>query len=376
MPRPRHRLSYRVGMGTEREPGRDYGPPAEARRARVYKGPVGLRRWDRDRAFYGYTLFSSAFGNTQYLVDMNGRVVHEWPVVHSQWAELDSDGTLFWDNYFGGIFESDVDGNVVWGWHGRTHHDFHRYPDGSVLTLYQKDRWRPDIFAGGPIQDDLLIKLDRDTRVHWEWWLSDHVAELCSLSGLGLPQLRADWAHTNTVTVLPDTPVGRSDGRFRAGNYLLSHRQLDLVSVVDQDSGAIVWAWGLGVLDGQHQAQMTEEGHILLFDNGTRRGWSSVREFDPRDPDQMVWEYTDGANFFSPFRAGQQRLPNGNTLICESDCGHLFEVTAAGEIVWDYYSPFFGGQYINVYRATRYPPEHVEPWLEPEIVAYSRRGER
>ncbi len=284
MPKPRHRLAYRVGMGTEREPGRDYGPPAEAKRARVYNGPVGLRHWDRDRAFYGYTLFSSAFGNSQYLVDMNGRVVHEWPVVHSQWAELDDDGTLFWDNYFGGIFESDRDGNVTWGWHGRTHHDFHRYEDGSILTLYQKDRWREDIFAGGPIQDDLLIKLDRDTRVHWEWWLSDHVDELCAQSGLELPQLRADWAHTNTVTVLPDTPVGRADGRFRAGNFLLSHRQLDIVSVVDQDSHAIVWAWGLGTLDGQHQSQMTPEGNILLFDNGTRRGWSSVREFDPRDP--------------------------------------------------------------------------------------------
>lgn len=376
MPIPRHRIPYRVGTGTERQPGRDYGPPSDHLPPRVYNGPVGVRSWDRDAAFYGYTLFSPAFGSTEYLIDMNGRVVHEWPVVHSQWAELDPDGTLFWDNYFGGVFESDVNGNVVWGWHGRTHHDFHRYQDGSILTLYQKDRHRPDIFAGGPIQDDLLLLIDRDTRVHWEWWLSDHIEELVGLCGIPYRQQRADWAHTNTVTVLPKNPLGQSDRRFRAGNYLLSHRQLDVISIVDQVSREIVWAWGPGVLDGQHQAQMLANGNILLFDNGTRRGWSSVREFDPRNPDQMVWEYSAGADFFSPFRAGQQRLPNGNTLICESDCGHLFEVTPKGRTVWDFYSPYFGGQYINVYRAARYPPELVEPWLEPEIVAYSRTGRR
>jgi hypothetical protein len=31
-----------------------------------------------------------------------------------------------------------------------------------------------------------------------------------------------------------------------------------------------------------------------------------------------------------------QRLPNGNTLICEADFGRLFEVTAQGELVWEY----------------------------------------
>lgn len=35
---------------------------------------------------------------------------------------------------------------------------------------------------------------------------------------------------------------------------------------------------------------------------------------------------------------GAQRLENGNTLITESDNGRAFEVTRAGEIVWDYYN--------------------------------------
>ena len=67
-------------------------------------------------------------------------------------------------------------------------------------------------------------------------------------------------------------------------------------------------------------------------------------------------------------------MPNGNTLICESDCGRIFEVTGEGDVVWDYYSPFLGGQLVNVYRATRYPPEFVEPLLDEGILAHSREG--
>ena len=33
-------------------------------------------------------------------------------------------------------------------------------------------------------------------------------------------------------------------------------------------------------------------------------------------------------------------MPNGNTLITESNKGHVFEVTRDGEIVWEFYSPY------------------------------------
>ena len=75
-----------------------------------------------------------------------------------------------------------------------------------------------------------------------------------------------------------------------------------------------------------------------------------------------------------PFRAGQQRLPNGNTLICEADCGRIFEVTIEGDVVWDYYSPFLGDQFVNIYRATRYSPEFVEPLLDEGVLAHSKTG--
>jgi hypothetical protein len=41
-------------------------------------------------------------------------------------------------------------------------------------------------------------------------------------------------------------------------------------------------------------------------------------------------------------RGAQQRLPNGNTLITESEAGRLLEVTADGEVVWEYINPVTG----------------------------------
>jgi len=60
-----------------------------------------------------------------------------------------------------------------------------------------------------------------------------------------------------------------------------------------------------------------------------------------------VWEYkrpspTPGENyrFFSFYISSAQRLPNGNTLITEGDAGRIFEVTASGELVREYLSPY------------------------------------
>ena len=56
---------------------------------------------------------------------------------------------------------------------------------------------------------------------------------------------------------------------------------------------------------------------------------------------QIVWSYQSKTNqgFFSHIGSGAQRLPNGNTLICSDTEGHLFEVTAEGELVWEYINP-------------------------------------
>jgi hypothetical protein len=230
------------------------------------------------------------------------------------------------------------------------------------------------------MRTDLILILNRDKEIVWEFSFGDHVETLCELSGypMPIPYMRqresgafepygpSDWAHANTIEVLPSTPLGEVDARFKAGNLLFSLRHLDIIGIVDPDGSEIVWCYGPGILDGQHQPTLLENGNILVFDNGTYRGYSIVREIDPRSG-EIVWQYENGPDFFSPFRSGNQRLPNGNTLICECDAGHLFEVTPEHEIVWDFWSPFVGqgAHHLGkrIHRATRYPPAAVEPLL-------------
>jgi len=114
---------------------------------------------------------------------------------------------------------------------------------------------------------------------------------------------------------------------------------------------------------------MLPNGHIVIYGNGTRRGWSRIVEMDPLT-NQVVWEYVGRPkeSFFSGFISGAQRLPNDNTLICEGGKGRLFEVTSEKEIVWEFRSPYrgfvFGREQQNIYRTTRYSAEYVAPLLE------------
>ncbi len=40
---------------------------------------LGLRAWDRDRAFPGFTLFAPQTGEGKvYLIDLDGEIVHTW----------------------------------------------------------------------------------------------------------------------------------------------------------------------------------------------------------------------------------------------------------------------------------------------------------
>ncbi|MBN2685762.1 MAG: aryl-sulfate sulfotransferase [Pontiellaceae bacterium] len=98
------------------------------------------------------------------------------------------------------------------------------------------------------------------------------------------------------------------------------------------------------------------DGHMLIFNNGPNRQdgqYSSVEEFIlPLNEEgrfimegktfaavKPVWKYVDPndkTRFYSMNISGAQRLPNGNTLICEGPKGHLFEVTPDAKTVWEY----------------------------------------
>ena len=68
-----------------------------------------------------------------------------------------------------------------------------------------------------------------------------------------------------------------------------------------------------------------------------------------------------GIRFFSKTRGMTQRLANGNTLIVEANAGKAFELTPAGELAWEYYTPIAEkGKRHVIIILRRYP----ESWIE------------
>jgi hypothetical protein len=175
-----------------------------------------------------------------------------------------------------------------------------------------------------------------------------------------------DYFRLNTVTIVPDTPLGRADRRFAAGLLLICLRNVNQICTLDWDSGEILWSWGEGELEWPHHPTVLNNGNILLFDNGVVRKYSRVIELNPVSG-TIEWEYTGSPpeRFYSRTRGSSQRLPNGNTLICESNDGRAFEVTAGGEIVWEWFNPILDeGRRAQVYRMIRYNAEMIEPLLK------------
>lgn len=337
------------------------------------------------KAYNGYTLFGTNRTRDIWLVNMDGNIVQHWqrPGLSGIHARLLPNGNLLTGVEVptgpmvkmpcseGILVELDWDSNVVWKYEdlNMNGHDWERLANGNTLVAH----WEPipaDIAAkikggipgtewNGVILGDYLREITPDGKVVWEWKAYEHMDLerdiMCPLCP------RHTWSYINSLVTLPD------------GNILLSMRQINTIAIIDRHTGEFKWKWGMGELGHQHDATMLDNGNILVFDNGSHRrnigsefAYSRVLEVNPKT-DKVEWEYYDKnkASFFSPLCSGTQRLPNGNTLICEATKGRIFEVSPEKEIVWEFFNPFYiyKPTYIfgltNVtYRAYRYSHDY------------------
>ena len=232
-------------------------PTAHAYEA--FQGPTELIYWDTNQTDNGYTLFG--VGGTTYLIDMEGRVVHTWPIGTN--PHLLDDGSILDASNddpsgFGGFAQVSWDGIEVWSYtETRTnylpHHDFIRIFNpklGTNTTLYTANKTVTQaqaIAAGcdpadGPYegsQIDAIVEVDMSGNVVWEWWFFDHavqdfdptksnyVASVSNAPGrinLNLPgrPVRRDWLHCNSLDYNADLDqivVNSVQGEF----YVIDH---------------------------------------------------------------------------------------------------------------------------------------------------------
>jgi hypothetical protein len=215
---------------------------------------------------------------------------------------------------------------------------------------------KPETVKDQGLNPDFIQEVNRAGKVVWEWHVWDHLGTgpdqidinyiLPAKTG---PMGGADWTHFNTVEYMPETD-----------QVILNSRNFSEFYVVNHKTGAIEFRWGNPCASGQgkcpswiddgdqqlfgaHTVSHLENGNFLIFDNGWQRpegNRSRVVELDPKNK-QIVWQYAPRSanSLYAPFQGSAQRLPNGNTLVGSSTQGHIFEVTANRQIVWEFVIP-------------------------------------
>ena len=339
----------------------------------------GVTIYDPSRAFDGFTLYTSGHAQTAFLVSMSGEVVHEWQLPFSTvWDEgaavqdPQPDSLIYFEKahllpngdllalYVAigtspwglGLVRLNQDSEVVWKYLQQAHHDFDVGEDGRIYALTHEirtDKVEGHEHLAPPRIDDYVVVLSADGEELKKVWLLGALANSPYASMLStvpwyIAEGKGDYLHTNSIDVIEGDPAARLPFAS-AGQVLLSLREIGAIALLDLEREQVVWALR-GPWLRQHDADLLADGHLLLFDNeGAYGGKSRILEFDPTTL-EITWSYAgdDEHGFYSRVRSAQERLPNGNTLITESDGGRLFEVTAEGEIVWEYLNPERGGE--------------------------------
>lgn len=335
---------------------------------------TGLILNDPQRAQPGVNLYCQ--NQFAELLNMAGETVHRWQSGKGDnWhtVRLLDDGSLLAVGRDTSLMLKSWDDDLIWRVAGRYHHDLDVDAQGRILALARRDR---EVDFDGhklPVLEDLIRIHGQDGELLEEYSVLDIVRR--SISPARIDAL-ADWAavydgdtlkhgtppdltHTNSARWLRNTT-----DHYRAGQILLSVRELDAILIFDPATRQVVWSWGPGIVDGQHHATELAADRFLLFDNfGAGEGVSRILEISVPGG-EALWSFRDDDDFWSGIRGSVQRLENGNTLITESERGGVFEVTLEGERVWEWVNPRRHWKHRNR-RAAVYRMERITEFPGP-----------
>lgn len=252
-------------------------------------------------------------------------------------------------------------GNIVWEWHVWDHLIQDYDPTKENYGVVEDHPELIDINYGGMLKGDLTHINGIDYNEEFDQIL------------LSVHTYSEIWVIDHSTTT--EEAAGHTGGRYGKGGDLLyrwgNPQAYRRGSAKDQK------------FFGQHDAQWIEEGcpgegNILVFNNGWGRpdgAYSSVDEIvppvdsngtyflkpgAPYGPKEQFWVYTaeNPTDFYSLNIAGAQRLPNGNTLICNGANGIFFEVTLNKKTVWGYTNQFPNLVDNQVFKIRRYAPDY------------------
>ena len=337
------------------------GSPRKADDAR------GVVTLDPRQVAPGWTLYTIQPLNRSELIDATGQVRKSWShgtsLVWQRSRLFDGDLVVIGtddhrpEGYRGMLLPDAArylmrmtpDGAIRWKSYLPAHHDVLPLDPRNWVALTFARRKLPRFHRQVDVRDDTLSWIDPlDGTVRRSRSLLDAI--LASPENFPLQPGRPsnasgqpwiDLLHANAVQRIPPTSRAGSHPLYTPGAWLVTFRHQDRVAVFDSELRRVLWSWGRGELGGPHDAQLLDNGQLLIFDNGLGRNRSRVIELDPIR-EAVTWTYsgTPPESFYTASKGSAQRLPNGNTLIAESDRGRIIEVTRDGTIVWEFLCPY------------------------------------
>ena len=216
------------------------------------------------------------------------------------------------------------------------------------VHLFGYDRRSADLSAvGGPdaaeVAGHSVLRLlpDGSSEFAWSGW--DH---------LGVEDWIEPPAPDPASPVAQDFDHPNSLAFDRDGNYIVSWRNIGEVTKIDAGTGDVLWRLGgahnqfsfvddpLQGFSAQHYARILPDGHLLLYDNGTRHQPQETRVVEyaldlAAHTATLVWEFRHEPAIYTPYVGAVQRLVSGNTAIGYGGVGHVTEVTPDGSVVWE-----------------------------------------
>ncbi|QEM80752.1 arylsulfotransferase family protein [Halomonas binhaiensis] len=284
------------------------------------------------------------------LFDNDGNEVFRWPVHYDKLdtehepqnvmlhgMEVMEDGSLILTFDAGNaIARIDACGEPMWVQNGAYHHSITRDGEGHIVTPFKDgvawlDEDTGDVLKRLDIKEDMvpanggMQQAMLDIRTRTPESASEKIRRLPDPFHINDAEpLRADMADAFPM--------------FEAGDVLLSMRELNLITVVDPDTGRMKW-WHYGPWFKQHDPDFEPDGTITVFDNATGSGATKIRQIRPseqgREAVETVFTGSDQVPFYSWRRGKHQTLPDGNILLTEAEGGRVLEVSPQGELIWD-----------------------------------------
>jgi len=276
----------------------------------------------------------------------------------------------------------------------------------------------PHTIPAGQLWPDHIIELKPNSTnngtIIWQWHTWDHLIqdydsskanygvvadhpELIDINYGG--RLIADWMHTNRIDYNPQLDQIMLSVHGFSELWIIDHTTTTQQAAghtggTYDHGGDLLYRWGNPAtyhqgttndqqLYGQHDAHwitpdLPGAGDILIFNNGINRPDNAYTTIDqitpplqpngtyrlnpntPYGPTNLTWQYKNPNQntFFAVNLGSAQRLPNGNTLICDGPAGHFFEITPKNETIWSFLNHEPTDIDNQVFTIHRYPPDY------------------